>query len=42
MANKIGKKLQCSNCGSEFVVTKSGEGEVNCCGKPMKEKKEVK
>jgi len=39
MANQIGKKYVCSKCGSEFIVTKGGNGQVTCCGKPMDVKK---
>lgn len=37
MANKLGKRLSCENCGAQVLVTKGGEGEVQCCEKPMKE-----
>jgi len=39
MANQIGKRYQCTKCGSEFIVTKSGEGAIHCCGQPMELKK---
>jgi desulfoferrodoxin-like iron-binding protein len=39
MANQIGKRYQCTKCGSEFIVTKAGNGEIHCCGKPMEQKK---
>jgi len=39
MANQVGKRYKCAKCGSEFVVTRGGEGEVHCCGKPMELKK---
>ena len=39
MANQIGRKYQCTKCGAEFIVTKSGEGTVHCCGQPMEQKK---
>ena len=35
MANETGKRYSCDNCGSEFVVTRGGEGTVSCGGKPM-------
>ena len=41
MANEIGKKYACAKCGSEFIVTKGGEGKLNCCGEPMTKKQEV-
>jgi hypothetical protein len=37
MANKLGKRLHCETCGAQVLITKGGEGEVCCCGKPMKE-----
>ncbi|MGQ9675100.1 MAG: desulfoferrodoxin [Chloroflexota bacterium] len=37
MPNKLGKRLQCEECGAQLLVTKGGEGEVRCCDKPMKE-----
>ena len=39
MANQIGKKYICTVCGSEFIVTKGGAGQLVCCGKPMEQKK---
>ncbi|MDD4859533.1 MAG: hypothetical protein PHR56_04945 [Dehalococcoidales bacterium] len=39
MANQVGKRYQCSVCGSEFIVTKAGAGTITCCGKPMEIKK---
>ncbi|MDP6402334.1 MAG: hypothetical protein QF467_02165 [SAR202 cluster bacterium] len=38
MANETGKRYLCSKCGSEFVVTKGGEGSITCCGEPMPRK----
>ena len=38
MANQIGKRYQCSNCGAELIVTKGGNGTVQCCNKPMEQK----
>ena len=35
MANQAGKRLKCESCGAEVVVTKGGEGSVQCCDKPM-------
>lgn len=35
MANKLGKRHKCESCGAQVLVTKAGEGEVCCCGKPM-------
>ncbi len=39
MANQIGKRYYCKKCGSEFIVTKAGEGQLQCCGQPMEQKK---
>ena len=42
MANQIGKIYQCRNCGAEFLVTKGGDGVVQCCGQPAQIKKDTK
>ncbi len=39
MANQIGKRYYCPKCGSEFIVTRGGEGTIHCCGQPMEMKK---
>lgn len=39
MANLIGKRYYCTVCGSEFIVTRGGDGTIICCGKPMELKK---
>jgi len=38
MANQAGKRFACGECGGEIVVTKGGDGTVECCGKPMDQK----
>ena len=38
MANQTGKRYFCEKCGSEFIVTKGGDGAVNCCSQPMVQK----
>ena len=38
MANLVGKRYQCSKCGSELIVTRGGEGTVKCCGEPVTQK----
>ncbi len=38
MANETGKRYLCSKCGSEFVVTRGGEGSITCCGEPTTKK----
>ena len=38
MGNDSGKRLKCEVCGLEVVVTKGGDGQVQCCGQPMKPK----
>ncbi|MQF69306.1 desulforedoxin [SAR202 cluster bacterium AD-804-J14_MRT_500m] len=35
LANQTGKRYLCSNCGSELLVTRGGEGALKCCGKIM-------
>jgi len=39
MANQVGKRYYCGKCGSEFIVTRAGEGTLSCCGQPMELKK---
>lgn len=39
MANQVGKRYVCSECGAEFIVTRGGDGEMHCCGKKMEIKK---
>jgi desulfoferrodoxin-like iron-binding protein len=39
MANEVGKRYICSKCGTEFIVTRSGNGSLTCCGHPMEIKK---
>ena len=39
MANETGKRYVCANCGSEFIVTRSGSGSLSCCDQPMSIKK---
>lgn len=38
MATKVGMKYVCPVCHSEFIVTKSGNATLNCCGKEMEQK----
>jgi desulfoferrodoxin-like iron-binding protein len=33
--SETGKRYVCSTCGSELLVTRGGEGALNCCGQPM-------
>lgn len=35
MTNVTGKRYYCEVCGSEFIVTKGGEGTLHCCGRAM-------
>ena len=35
MATQIGKRYICKKCGAEFIVTKAGEGDLECCDQPM-------
>ncbi|MEE8471751.1 MAG: desulfoferrodoxin [Dehalococcoidia bacterium] len=39
MPSQVGKRYSCSQCGSEFIVTRGGEGELTCCDKPVEQKK---
>lgn len=39
MANEAGKRYRCTKCGSEFIITKAGQGTVICCGQAMELKK---
>jgi len=39
MANQLGKKYCCTKGGAEVIVTRSGDGTIHCCGKPMELKK---
>ena len=39
MANQVGKRYICTKCGSEFIVTRGGEGTPICCVQPMELKK---
>lgn len=33
--NELGKRYRCTICNSEFLVTKGGNGELSCDGKPL-------
>lgn len=35
MTTQVGKKYICKVCGAEFIVTRSGKGELYCCGQKM-------
>lgn len=35
MANQLGKRSRCTECGMEVLCTKAGQGAVNCHGKDM-------
>jgi hypothetical protein len=35
MPNSIGKRYECGECGAQVLVTKGGEGSLECHGKPM-------
>lgn len=37
MTVKVGSRLRCERCGTEIVVVKAPEGEIVCCGQPMRE-----
>lgn len=34
--NETGTKLACEVCGAQAVVTKGGDGELQCHGRPMR------
>ena len=34
MPNETGKRYTCSQCGSEFLVTRGGDGALKCCDRP--------
>ena len=36
---QTGKRYTCPKCGSEFIVTKGGDGELTCDGTPLELKK---
>jgi hypothetical protein len=38
MGNQVGKRYQCTVCNSEMIVTKAGEGALQCCGQAMQQK----
>lgn len=38
MANQVGKRYQCAKCSTEMIVTKAGDGELQCCGETMQQK----
>lgn len=35
MTNQLGKRFECTQCGTEVLCTKAGDGEILCCDKPM-------
>jgi len=35
MATQLGKRYTCTVCNTEILITKAGEGDPECCGKPM-------
>lgn len=35
MVNSLGKRYTCSECGGQVLVTKPGDGDLECHGKPM-------
>ena len=35
VANQTGKRYKCESCGSEFIVTRGGNGTIMCCDKEM-------
>lgn len=41
MANQLGKRLECKECGVEVLCIKPGDGAIQCCNKVMELKKPV-
>ena len=39
MAAQTGKRYTCPKCGSEFIVTKGGDGDLTCGDTPLELKK---
>ena len=39
MANQVGKRYICKKCGSQFIVTRGGDGKLSCCKEEMEIKK---
>ena len=35
MANDMGKRYTCGTCGAQVIVTKAGDGGLQCHGAPM-------
>ena len=35
MGNNLGKRYTCTECGAQVLVTKAGEGALECHGQPM-------
>jgi hypothetical protein len=35
MGNLMGKRYTCATCGCELLVTKPGDGALECHGQPM-------
>ncbi|MER3421074.1 MAG: hypothetical protein C4290_11365 [Chloroflexota bacterium] len=38
VANQVGKRYQCTKCNTEMIVTRGGNGQLECCGQPMQMK----
>ena len=41
MANQLGKRLQCKECGIEVLCIKAGKGDIQCCEVKMELKQPV-
>lgn len=35
--NPIGHRFRCTDCGSEAIVTKPGDGQLGCCKRRMED-----
>ncbi|WP_187119460.1 hypothetical protein [Bacillus testis] len=41
MSNKLGKRMECKECGAEVLCIKAGDGVIQCCNTDMQLKKPV-
>ena len=38
MSTKLGKRYECADCGTVVLCVKAGTADLECCGRPMREK----
>ena len=36
MANQLGRRYECPECGTMVLCTKAGDGAIQCCSQEMK------